>query len=281
LETHKHSCKFDIPSKYERCRVLPIASAVVFLSSLGIPGLAQTVAGRIESFEDGKVTLVWSRGTALKPDRYVLQKRVTCLPGSPCDPDDWTNVSEIREHRNDPPTRYRRVIGNLARETDYCFRVRAFKGNDLIAVSGGVCTRSFGNKPTDPGGGRGGQGSGLASVALSIRVGPFPGPETTQPCTGRMVWTFTPQTLTGASGKTMQFKVDRSFSVQPRRTSPTEFYCFYEDNLGATGLRLGTWQIQARSPVWGTTCMVTLHGGANLAHFTQRKGGCKQDATYP
>jgi hypothetical protein len=129
--------------------------------------------------------------------------------------------------------------------------------------------------------GSGGQGSGVASVALSFRVGPFPFPVPPQPCTGRVVWTFTPQTLTGSSGKTTQFVVDRNYSVRPQPTSPTEIYCIYNDNFDATGLRLGTWQIQAQSLVWSTTCVVTLHGGTNFANFTERKSGCKQDATYP
>jgi hypothetical protein len=124
--------------------------------------------------------------------------------------------------------------------------------------------------PTNP--------STQAQVNLSVRTGPYAIPSTSGRCTGRVIWTFTPISLTGASGRTTAFTIDKFYEVN-ETTLGRETWCIFNDL--AIGLKAGRWRIRAQTPVWATECEATLSNGVNNAKYTQYKNGCTNGLQYP
>lgn len=119
----------------------------------------------------------------------------------------------------------------------------------------------------------------VAQVNLSVRTGPYSIHSTSGRCTGRVVWTFTPVSLTGITGTSTAFSLDRSYDVFETSVGPSEIWCIFNDI--APGLKAGRWKIKAQTPVWGSECEVSLTNGTNVVNFTQYKTGCGTGLQYP
>ncbi|MEO6456245.1 MAG: hypothetical protein ABIN97_19365 [Ginsengibacter sp.] len=118
-----------------------------------------------------------------------------------------------------------------------------------------------------------------AQANLFLRFGPFPFSSTSGKCTGRIVWTFTPIQLTGTTGRSTEFVIDKFYEAFETNVGPREWWCFYQDI--APGLKAGKWKIKAQTPLWGTECQVVLSAGNNRINFTQNKVGCSPGLQYP
>lgn len=116
------------------------------------------------------------------------------------------------------------------------------------------------------GGNGGGTTPSVAAVQLSVKWNTgFPNIS----CTGRIVWNFSPVSLTGTSGQASPFTVDHNYSS----TSDGSGVCIFSDMVG--NMRIGTWNISAASPGgWATSCQVTLAGGNNMVKFAINRAGC-------
>jgi hypothetical protein len=118
-----------------------------------------------------------------------------------------------------------------------------------------------------------------AQVNLSFRTGPYAIPSTSGRCTSRITWSFTPLGLTGASGRTTAFTIDKFYEVTETTVGPGEIWCIFGDL--AIGLKAGRWKIRAQTPVWATECEVTLNNGVNNVKYTQYKNGCTTGIQFP
>ena len=213
---------------------------------------AQTPTLTVADIESDRVSLLWNANPSAG-STYRLQKKVGDAATA------WTQVAEIREHRPDPPSEYRRKVEGLKANAEHCFRVVQPKASsrEECIVTGG---------------------SAVSAVQLGLRIGPF-SQQGTKPCTGNATWRFTPERLTGTGGKSATFTIIREYEVNAVK-SGANWYCTFRDNT-TVGLRGGHWKIEALTPVWKTTCVVSLHGGNNNANFAVREAGCKEDATFP
>jgi hypothetical protein len=115
-----------------------------------------------------------------------------------------------------------------------------------------------------------------ATVSHSARMGPFALPGD-QPCTGDITWRFEPVSLTGSTGQNTTQNFTRSYSVTP--TLMGDYYCIFSTLTG--NLRLGTWRIQAHTPLWATNCDVTLRAGYQIVNFTSYRAGCRTGLDWP
>lgn len=128
------------------------------------------------------------------------------------------------------------------------------------------------------GGGGGGTSPTLASVSFSVKGGTVSDP--TQDCQARVVWQVEPVNLTGSGGKETEQTIDKTYESKPTLTGG-DWTCFHNDPTSATGLRAGTWRIQARSGAWTADCAEELTAGQNLIHFTINRAGCVRGIGYP
>jgi plastocyanin len=111
-----------------------------------------------------------------------------------------------------------------------------------------------------------------ANVSLGVR---FPVPPGVVRCTLSVTWRLDPVSLTGSTGESSTRTFTTSADTTPSRGEGDNWYCYV---LASTGnLRVGTWRIQAQTPLWATSCNVSLHAGGNSAHFTQNRSGCTTD----
>ncbi len=108
-----------------------------------------------------------------------------------------------------------------------------------------------------------------ADVSLGVRVGVPPGVDR---CTLSVTWRLDPVTLTGSTGESTTRTFTSSGTVTPTRMEDDNWYCRVFATTG--NLRVGTWRIQAQTPLWATSCDVSLRAGGNSVHFTQNRGGC-------
>jgi hypothetical protein len=118
-----------------------------------------------------------------------------------------------------------------------------------------------------------------AQVNLSVRTGPYTIHSTTGRCTGRVIWSFTPISLTGSQGTSTFFSIDKFYEVTETTVGPNEIWCIFNDL--AIGLKAGRWKIRAQTPVWATECEVSLNNGVNNLKYTQYKNGCTTGIQFP
>ncbi|MCE5194721.1 MAG: hypothetical protein LLF28_04580 [Nitrospiraceae bacterium] len=126
----------------------------------------------------------------------------------------------------------------------------------LPFLMGGIC---------DGGGNGGGTTPTVAAVNLSVK---WPSGFSNVNCTSRLIWNFTPGTLTGTSGTSTPFAVDHNYSS----TSDSYGVCYFSDLI--TNMKVGTWTIAVTDGAWVTSCVQTLAAGTNNLKFTIGRAGC-------
>jgi hypothetical protein len=119
--------------------------------------------------------------------------------------------------------------------------------------------------------------SAQAQVNLSLRTS-IPIPSTSGKCSNGVIWTFTPISLTGASGRTTAFTIDKFYEAN-EITEASETWCIINER--AIGLKAGRWRIRAQTSGWSTECVVTLQSGINDVKYTESRGGCANCTQYP
>jgi hypothetical protein len=112
-----------------------------------------------------------------------------------------------------------------------------------------------------------------ADLVHTYRIGPFED-TASEPCTGTVTWTLTPERLTGRTGRATALTSTQSYSVRPTAAGPGVAYCLVQGTTG--GLRAGRWHVRVRTPLWDTSCSSDLRGGWNVLTFTLREPGCSQ-----
>ncbi len=126
----------------------------------------------------------------------------------------------------------------------------------------------------DGGGGGGNGGPTVAAANLSVKWNTgFPNIN----CTGRLIWTFTPGTLTGASGQSSTFTIDHDYS----NTTDAYGACYFPELV--TNIKVGTWTIAVTDGAgWAASCVQTLAAGTNTVKFTIYRAGCTSGLSpYP
>lgn len=124
-------------------------------------------------------------------------------------------------------------------------------------LMGSLCNGGGGGTPTPP---------TVAAVSLSVK---YPTGYSAISCTARLIWNFTPGTLTGTTGTSTPFAVDHNYST----TSNASGDCFFPDLV--TNLKVGTWTIQVTDGgTWATNCVQTLAAGTTTLKFTIGRAGC-------
>jgi hypothetical protein len=118
----------------------------------------------------------------------------------------------------------------------------------------------------------------VANAVLSLRIGPFP-INTPGNCTGRVIWRLNPISLSGSEGLSTPQTIDRDYNVPPTSAGPNESYCYVRYTQG--NLKLGSWEVSASTPLWSTSCTITLQAGNNSANFTEQRQGCVNGFGYP
>lgn len=87
-------------------------------------------------------------------------------------------------------------------------------------------------------------------------------------CTGRLIWAFTPGTLTGSSGQSSPFNIDHDYSSNTDGSGA----CYFSELVG--NMKIGTWTIAVTDGIWTTSCVQTLAAGNNSVKFTINRAGC-------
>jgi hypothetical protein len=111
-----------------------------------------------------------------------------------------------------------------------------------------------------------------ATVSHRVRTGPYADPGNLR-CTGRVDWQFEPVTLTGSTGQNTTQTFSRSYETTATLESPNTWYCVFYTLTG--NFRVGTWRITAQTPVWRTSCEVSLRAGNQIVNFTQNRASCR------
>ncbi len=118
----------------------------------------------------------------------------------------------------------------------------------------------------------------VANVTLSVKFGPYTDPGT-KPCTGRVSWRLTPLQLTGTTGTRTQQVIEKDYSANTQSVGAGQWACFFNESV--SGLAVGTWRIEAQTPVWSTSCEKEFTAGANLIHFAEHRPDCIKGTSYP
>jgi hypothetical protein len=117
-----------------------------------------------------------------------------------------------------------------------------------------------------------------ATVSHAVRTGPYADPGNLR-CTGRVDWQFEPLTLTGSTGQNTTQTFTRSYETTATLVSPNNWYCLFFTLTG--NFRAGTWRVTAQTPVWRTSCEVSLRAGTQIVNFTQNRAGCRTGFDWP
>lgn len=137
---------------------------------------------------------------------------------------------------------------------------------------------SCGAGKRDDGGGGGG-GSATASARLSVKGGTVTAPNT---CTQfQIVWNLVPVQLTGTDGRETALTIDKTYKAREEPETGAVFRCYYDEDAGAAGLRVGTWTIRMTLGGGTKECTEKLAAGTSRVNFSSAHDGCTRGNTYP